>query len=483
LEEFLVLRKLLQPVSAATLAAFLLAGTAFAASDDDSPLKTIQNAIKEQRQIQQQKKRQEQPEATPNSKNASPTEPVEILKAMTLEQALWAATLRNPEFKALQAKLGISSAEIITAGARLNPALMTDNGVAEKTYRLGVEHTLELGGKRRRRVELAQAQRDVLLAEINTQLLNLRANVRQAYTRLYNAQERQRTYQNILQVAQELVDIARKRERAGDISKLDALQAEIVSVNANNDLQLAVSEVVNAQNELNALLYQPLTSELTLAPPSTTPQLDAVPPAEARADGGAVLHGRVKEVALDLNQLIETALTRRPEIEQNLRNLKVADRQLALARANRTPNLTISAGGDFVTGSGQNATGIFAIGRMELPLLNRQQGPIGEALARKAQLEQEQAALKNSITLEVSKAYTAYLANQERVKRYETQLLPYSVAVVEKSRRAFEEGKADILMAINAQQAYMNTRLGYLQAMMDYQNAISLLERAIGAGL
>ncbi len=106
-----------------------------------------------------------------------------------------------------------------------------------------------------------------------------------------------------------------------------------------------------------------------------------------------------------------------------------------------------------------------------------------EPLARKAQLEQEQATLKNKIALEVSKAYTSFTANQARVQRYETQLLPYSVAVVDKSRRAFEAGKTNILAAINAQQAYMDTRLGHLQALMDYQNTISDLERAVGTGL
>lgn len=450
-------------------------GVSFA--ERDSVMKTIQNAIQEQQQIKDA-------QTNPPIQQPVTIEPVAApLKALTLEQALRASISRNPEFKAIQARVGISNAEILTAKTRINPALMTDNGVAEKTYRFGLEQTLELGGKRKHRIELAKAQREAVLADSNTQLLNLRVNVRQAYTMLYNAQERQKAYQNILQVTQELVNIAKKREYAGDISKLDTLQTEILNVNANNDLQVASNELVNAQNELNALLYQPLTVELTLAPPSLTPQLDINAPIETPKTDAGVLHGEVKQVALDLNRLIETALNNRPEIQHNLRNIQVAERQAALSKANRIPNLTVSAGGDTVTGAGQRASGVFVTGRMEIPVLNRQQGPIQEALARKAQLEQEQAALKNRITLEVSKAYTSFISNQGRIERYETQLLPYSVAVVDKSRRAFVEGKTNILSAINAQQAYMNTRLGYLQAVMDYQNTISHLERAVGTGL
>lgn len=451
-----------------------LSSTAFAETTD--ALQTLKNAIKEQRQMKEAK------EAPDDSKSALSDEVLtEPLRAMTLAQALAVAIAKNPQYKADMAKIDIMNAEIISAGARYNPALVTDNGVAEKTYRLGLEQTLELGGKRKRRIELAKAQREALLSEINTQLLDLRAQVRQAYTRLYNAREREATYRNILQVAQELTTIAKKREQAGDIATLDTLQTEILGINANNDLQLAITETVNSQSELNALLHQPLTTDLTLSPPSLEPHLEAATPDAAPAPEG-VLQGQVKAVALDLKLLLEAALTHRPEKAQILNEIRVAERQLALAKANRIPNLTVSAGGDWVTGSEQ-ATGVFAVGRVEVPVLNRQQGPIREAMARKSQLQQELEALKNRITLEVNKAYTSYTANRERLQRYESQLLPYSVAVVEKSRLAFKEGKTNILTAINAQQAYMSTRLGYLHALMDYQNAISQLERAVGTGL
>lgn len=407
---------------------------------------------------------------------------------LTLDQAIQTALANNPQLKAIQTRLGISQAEILSASARLNPAFLTDNGLVERTFRLGVEQTVELGGKRQKRVALAQAQRDVVLSEINTQLLDLRADVRRAYTQLYNAQERQRSYENILQVAQELVSIARKREQAGDISKLDVLQTDIISVNANNDLQTVALEVANARTRLNTLLNQPYNTPLTLAPPNTAPQLASgiTEPQPTPAPSGPVLKGNVNAVVADLNSLIQEALARRPEMQQNARALVVTERQLALAQANRVPNLTLAAGPAFVIKGPNNDVsqfGAFVNGSVDLPVFNRQQGPIAEAQARRAQLEQEQAALKNRITQEVTTAYTAFTVNQERIQRYETQLLPYSVAVVDKSRQAFQEGKASILTPINAQQAYINTRLGYLQALMDYQNAISDLERAVGSGL
>jgi cobalt-zinc-cadmium efflux system outer membrane protein len=331
-------------------------------------------------------------------------------------------------------------------------------------------------------VALAQAQRQVVLAEISTALLGLRSDVRRAYTQLFNTQQREEAYRDILRTSEQLVDISKKRERAGDIATLDVLQTEIVSVNARNDLQSAAYQAIEARNRLSVLLNQPLPSSTQLAPPTAFPQADLLKLPSPTPSDTITLQGSVQEATTNLENLIETALTRRPEIQELSQRLAVTQAQLSLARANRIPNLTVAAGPDIVTGD-EGAFNAFIVGNLELPVFNRQQGPMAEALARQQQLTQEQAALKNRITFEIINAHTAFVSNQERIKRFETDLLPKAEQVVQMSRRAFVEGKSSILTPINAQQAYINTRLGYLQALMDYQNAISDLERAVGTGL
>ena len=404
--------------------------------------------------------------------------------SLTLDEALKQSIEANPQVAAYMAQQEAARAAVLTARARPNPSIMSDNGIAEKTYRLGVQQTLELGGKRKRRVALAQKQAEVSQAEIQGKLLDLRAEVRKAYTRLYNGQERQKVYENILQVTQELSVIAGKRERAGDISKLDVLQADIVRVNANNDLQVAIADVQNTHTRLNALLNQPLETKLQLAPPNTTPRLSREPAApEAPFQSGQTLHAGISQLDMTLPELITVALRQRPEVELVQRNLETAQLQLALAKVDRIPNLTLAGGPDIVTESGGGEFNAFIIGSMEIPVFNRQQGPIAEAKAHQLQYAAEQLALQNRIRMEVTTAFHSYQANQARIHRYESELLPYSVAVTDKSRRAFQEGKTSVLTPLNAQQAYMNTRLGYLQALMDYQDSISDLERALGAGL
>lgn len=401
-------------------------------------------------------------------------------QTFTLDQVIETAIRNNPQLKAAQARLGISEAEILTAGARLNPAIVSDNGIAEKTYRLGIEQTIELGGKRRKRINVANAQRQVVMAEVNTALLDLRSNVRRAYTQLFNAQEKERAYQDITQTTEKLLGITQKREQAGDIAKLDVLAARIARTSARNDFQTASYQVIEARSRLSALLNQPISSTIQLSPPSSFPQatLFKIPPMQ-----GALLQGSVNEAAANLEELIAQALSHRPEVQELTRRQEVTQAQLALAKASRIPNLTLAAGPDYVSEPGQKEFNAFILGNLEIPLFNRQQGPIQEALAWQSQLEQERAALKNRITYEIINAHTAFVANQERIKRYETELIPDAQQVVEMSQLSFQAGKSSILIPIEAQRAYINTRLGYLQTLADYQNAISDLERAVGTGL
>ena len=417
---------------------------------------------------------------------ASPVKPitaglvvVDTFKPLTLEQTIKLVMENNPKVKALQAQAEISQAQLVTANARLNPTLVSDNGVAERSYRLGLQQTFELGGKRKNRIAVATAQQAVTDSTIAQQLLDIRAEVRKTYTQVFNLQERQAVTEEILATAQHLLDVTTKREKAGDVATLDVLQSEIVMVNARNELQLVAYQVVEARNRLNTLLNKPLGTSLRLAAPTTS---ETILTASQKSSTMTSPVSPSASTEISVEEFVVTAINNRPEVQQNLQTLTVIEKQLALAKANRMPNLNLAGGFDKTTGEG-GLNGVFVMGNLELPLFNRQQGPIKEALAKKAQLEAEQQALKNQLSLEVTNAHAAVRAHQQRVANYETQLLPKAHQLLEKARRSFEEGKVSVLTPINAQQAFINNHLGYLQAMQDLKNAISDLERAIGIAL
>jgi cobalt-zinc-cadmium efflux system outer membrane protein len=400
---------------------------------------------------------------------------------MTLEAAIEIAAHNNLNYQAALVQKDISQAQIITAKARLNPLLVSDNGIAEKTYRLGLQQTLELGGKRKKRIALAETQSQLTKTTTNAKFLELRSGVRKTYTELYTALERQKAYDDIVETTKRLLTIAQKREKAGDIPKVDVLGAQIASTNSRNDHQTAFYQAVSARNRLSALLFQPIPPEQVLTIPPNFAHAALLTP--KKQEPGQPLQASVSEAVLNLNSLIEQALKMRPELQENRLNEVLTFQRLSLAQSNRIPNLTLSAGPDLVAEPGQRRLNLFVVGAMDIPVFNRQQGAIEEETARQRQLQLTQQALKNQITYEVINAHTAFIASQERMKRYETELLPDAEQVVKMAQLSFREGKSSILTPINAQQAFINTRLGYLQAVSDHQDAISDLEKAVGTGL
>jgi cobalt-zinc-cadmium efflux system outer membrane protein len=379
---------------------------------------------------------------------------------INLEEAINISLERSPRLKAAEAQLAIGKANVITAKSRINPTLVSDNGLAEKTYRLGIEKTLELGSKRSKRIELAENNKKQIESEISLLKLNLRTEVRQTYTTLYVLQEKYKCFQNIIESTEKLLDIAIKREKSGATANLDTLQVEMINLKAKNELENIGSQLIQAQNKLNAFFNQDLRTTLELENPN---KLSAAP-----MDNG-------------INTLINTALTKRPEMKINLNKQTGSVTELKLAKANRIPNLSLTLGPDLVlNNSGNNSTGIFIIGNMQLPLLYQGQGQIQAAKAKSTQLAKEKEDLINQISLEVSNAYSMLNANNAKLKRFETELNPKADIINEKSLRCFEEGKCPVFIPISAKQSLIDTRINYLNAIADYQNSISDLERAIG---
>ncbi len=401
---------------------------------------------------------------------------------LTLEKAFQEALVNNPSLQAKKAELLVKEAEIVTASARLNPAIISDNGVAEKTYRLGIEQTIQLGGKRHRQIELSKARRDVLLAEIQNTVQSLRREVRHAYTHLYDAQQRLQTAEDIAGTNQRLMIVAEKRQESGDVASLDVQYAKLAFLKAKNDAYMAFGEVASARTILNALLGKPLALIWDLAPPTIIQPESSQTQITDKLDE-LILQGEVTIQQATLEHLVKLALENRAELHQNLSELTVAERQLALAKANRLPDVSLTVGPDLVAEPGQRQVNVFAIANVPVPLFNRQQGPIQEARAQKTQLEARQKALRVNVTLEVTNAYYQFTVNRQRIRQYEKELLPTAERVLVLSRQSFEVGKTGIYLPLAAQESYMKTRMEYLEALDEFQDSISDLERAVGKPL
>jgi outer membrane protein TolC len=169
------------------------------------------------------------------------------------------------------------------------------------------------------------------------------------------------------------------------------------------------------------------------------------------------------------------ALLERADVLAALAEYAASQSALQLEIARQYPDLRIGPGYEY--DQGLNKWAVIGVS-IELPVLNRNQGPIGEAEARRTEVAARFTALQASVIDEIDRALANRAAAQKALDRAE--------ALFEAERRrhrsttqAFEAGAVDRLAlltsdvtAIQAEQIYLDARIRVQQAVGDLEAAV-----------
>lgn len=403
------------------------------------------------------------PELSPAPKRPGP------LQHWTLAQVMRTVESRHPRIAALRAERAVLDARVLTARKSIpNPSILSDNGTAEYTYRLGITQTLELGPKRRSRVAVAQGQHAILDAELRIAAADLRADARRTYMEAFFAQEREKQLIDLIRSVDNLLRIA--DERPGEIPKADVLEAGITRLKARQALEQTKFDHLQADLRLNSLLSNPPSVELDL----TSPARDR-PPKWLVVDNDDWRNEFL--AAYDL--LIDEALRQRPELARLRSARDVVGKEERLARARRAPDVTMSLGPDYVPG-GKPLWGGFVMVSLQVPIFDRQQGPLAEARARRTQLAEEGDALGHEIARQLADAVALACFQQSQLRLYERELLPAADALYQDALQAFLADKTPFLVPVRAQEGRILVYTQYLNALAAYHMALAGVEQALG---
>lgn len=387
----------------------------------------------------------------------------------TLVQVMRAAENKHPRIVALRAERSVIDARVLTARKSIpNPLLLVDGGTAEYTYRFGLTQTVELGPKRRGRIDVASGEHAVLDAELRIVAAGLRAEARRTYMEAFFAQEREKQLITLIRGVDELLRIA--DARPGEIPRADVLEVRITRLKARQALEQAKFEHLDADLRLNSLLGNPPSVELELASPARER-----PPKWLDLNNDDWRNEFL--AAYDL--LIAEALRQRPELARLKSAREVVNREERLARANRAPDVVLSAGPGHVPGGTPRFGGFFVVA-LQLPIFDRQQGPLAEARARRARLAEEGAALEHEIARQLADAVALACFQQSQLRLYERELLPTADAIYDDALQAFLAGTTPFLVPVRAQEARVLVYLEHLRALAAYHIALAGVEQALG---
>ena len=384
--------------------------------------------------------------STAAAQDAPPAAPLTLAEAVSL------ARDNDPALASARMRRAIDLASVAVARERLNPELRYEHTNETPHDVVTVAQPLEMGGKRGRRVAAAEAALRTGEAELARAEVQAQADTRRAYFVLASAQRRFTIAREIEGLAGRSQRVASEREQAGDVSKLDVLQADLVLDAAENEATALTGELAAARAELNAHVGRPVEMATTAA--DDLAEIPAAAALDARTNAAlAVLDRRIAET----------------------------DARIALARAQQRPDVTVE--GTVTHGADPEFDwGYHAAVAVVVPVFTRHTAAVQVEQATLAQLRAQRAALTRQVSAGAFAARARAEAARQAYLRYRDDILPDSRRVEAMAEEAYRAGQTGLPALLEALRAARELRQKELMAASDFESALADLEQATRLG-
>ena len=380
------------------------------------------------------------------------------LKSWDLRTLTLAAFYFNPSIEASRDHVATIEASVVTAGGRPNPTLSVSPGVPSPyLFNLGLSFPIETAGKRGYRVQRAQSFSEAARFELAEAAWKVRARVRSALLAYLLAVRNLDLLRSEEQVREEQVKLLNERVAVGEIPRPDADLARIELSKTRLSIRSAEGQVGQNRAELAAAIGIP-DAALEGAELSW-PNLDSLPSAES------ITPERIQREAV-LNRL---------DVRRSLAEYAASEADLRLEIAKQYPDLEIGPGYQF-----EERNNFFTLASaITLPILNRNQGPIAEAEARRKETGSRFLVTQAQVIAESEKALAPYRGALKELSEADNSLRKLQDLRNRKTQQAVRVGEADRLTlngVLLESSAVSSVRL---DALGRAQTALGALEDAV----
>jgi cobalt-zinc-cadmium efflux system outer membrane protein len=357
----------------------------------------------------------------------------------------------SPDLDVARAQLRTAQAAIITAGAPPNPGLSTGGGYetdpeSHLLFNFFPSFTVVTAGKRRWRILEAEKTADAARVAVEETAWRVRSRVRAAWLDYVFALRSLDVLRRESSLRSEVVEMLDKRVAAGETARPEADVARSALIAVHVAARAAEAQV----NEAGAALA-------AAAGLAELPAIDtqALPPAPQSPP---------------LAEVQKAGLLNRADVRRGLLEYAAADAALHLEIANQYPDLQYSPGYSYNEGFHQ-----FTLGSsFNVPLLNRNRGPIAEAEAKRSEAEARFKALQTQAIGEMQVALAGYRGAQSELATAEDTYVRLENVREVDMQRAVRLGDQDRL-------ALAGVRLDGVAAARARLDALHRLETALGA--
>jgi len=377
-------------------------------------------------------------------------------EGITLCEALKNSLSNGAQIKGQEQIYEASEGRVEQAGLIPNPTLLGDLDKYNEEVTVQLSQTVELGGKRGGRIELARLERLSAKADFESKRIEVLENVKRRFIEVLLIQEKLVFGQKRYELAKEIQATAQRRLNAGRGMPVEMIKAGLAVTASELEVSRLNAQLANARRQLAAMI----------GVASAAPVLAV---------------GNLANMPVDPARFATFSLDKSPAVQRTVLDLELRKAELDLAKSNAVPDVTLSAG--VRRFKEEAATGLIVGIAIPLPVLNRNQGAIREAKGGVSASEFNRDAERLRIDAEllgtIQEIQTAYAESIA----FKNQILPAAEKAFASANEFFQRGKLDYLNVLDAQRDLFNSREQYLQSLVAYHEALAEIERLTGKGV
>ncbi len=378
---------------------------------------------------------------------------------LTLDAAIGRALAANPDIAAAGRERQATEGALLQATLRPNPevaALEEDLRHGRRTTTLQFSQPIELGGKRAARTAAAGLRRDQAGWALQQAHADVRAAVIVQFVEVLWAQQRLRLAAESVTLAENATRAASRRVAAGKVSPVEETRSQVAEAAVRVEALQAEGALRAARQRLAALWGDAPSAAFR----ATVAGRLALPPEGLAA---APLDERLADAPLLAQSRIEL------------------DRRRALVRvetAATVPNVSVIVGAKRLQEAGVTQ-GIVGFS-VPLPVFDRNQGNLAEALRREDKARDELASATLRLATDVAQAQERLRSARAEAQTLQRDALPGARLAYDAAAQGFALGKFSFLEALDAQRTWFQVQAQAQRALADSLRAAAEIERLLG---
>ena len=381
----------------------------------------------------------------------------------------------NPTLKAARLNIDESRAAEVTAYLRpnpdftgtldqINPLTTIASPVSGSSVYRPLTNTLPFGSvsylherehKRELRLASAKQSTDIAASTYSDQDRTLLFNLRNAFVQTLQAKAvRENARQNLDYWDRELA-VNRDRFQAGDLARVDLDRLELQRIQFESDLEMATVNLRTAKIELLTLLNDRTPIE----------QFDVTGPYD------------FIDHLMPMEEFRTVALEGRPDLKAAVQSVELAKTNHQLAIANGSTDPTFSM--DFARNP---PIPVYFGVSVSIPLriFDRNQGEKARTEIDIGRNERLRDATEAQVFSDVDSAYVTLIAALNLLRPYRDKYLKLAEDSRNRISFSYQNGGASLLDYLDAEKAYRDTRLAYLNLLGSYLTAAAQMNMAVG---